>query len=171
VAASGVTAGAVVWGKAAQPVADPVIRLFVVSDVDMTNVREVRTASQAGYARRLSVLRDIVIQVQAETINVATAADALAVAGDARLGLELQAAQAELSAVGVHSIALRGPSVDRTFKRGEHLIAARSFDILFRAEFHRDDPDAVGVIEHVKVGGTVYAPAEIEIPETTYDRG
>lgn len=166
VSASGLHDKAVVWGNAGQPVADPIIRLFVTSDLDVVPTREVLTRVGADYSRGVSMIREWTVQVRAETVNHVTANDALAVLGQTRLGIELQAAKAILTAAGVVLVKRVGPALDLAFEHGDVLIAARVVEYVFRAVFNRDDPTGVGTIEHAQVSGDVENPT-IAIPEQT----
>lgn len=166
VAASGLDTAAVVWGNAGQPISDPVIRLFVSSDVDIVPTREVLTAAGSDYTRAVSTIREWTVQVRAETVATATSSDALNVSGQIRLGMHLQAAQALLAAQGVVLVRRAGPSVDLAFEHGDLLIAARTFDYVFRAVFNLDDPTGIGTIEHAEVGGALTNPA-VTIPDET----
>jgi hypothetical protein len=170
VAASEQPAGAVVWDKSGLPIADPVVRLSVTSAVDLTEPREVRTEREAGdYAVALSVLRDVAVQIRCESVHAATVADAQNLASWIALGLQMQEVQVALHAAGIALIDSTG-NTDLSYWDADRLIYARTFDALFRAEFERSDPTALGVLEHVKISGEVDAPPAIAIPEETISR-
>ena len=170
VSASGLPDGAVVWGNAGQPIADPVVRLFLSSVRSPVDVREVRTENEDGtYDVALSKIAECTVQVRTETVAHATAADALAAADYLSLGLRLQAVNAALLTAGVVFVDTLD-AVDLAFESGDLRIAARAFDALFRIEVGRTDPTPLGVIEHVKISGEVETPPTVDIPEETIDR-
>lgn len=172
VSASGVVSDAVVWGNAGQPIANPVVRLFVTSAKSAVGeARLVQVENEDGdYNLTASIVTDVTVQVRTETVDNATAADALQVAEYTKLGFALQAPDALLAAQAVVQVDQGGECFDVSFIDGDRMLAARTFDWRLRFGLTRTDPTPRGTIEHVKVSGTIDVPPEVTIPEETLSR-
>ncbi|MFA4972198.1 MAG: hypothetical protein WC683_06265 [bacterium] len=154
--ASGITSSAVVWGQAGQPVADPLVRLFVRRVTDVVPSREVFVDE----ARSLSVMREWDVDVRIETISAGVSGDAVDRAGSLMLGLDLLAVREVLAAAELILVAAKSIG-DVSFRSGDRLVYAVLFELRFRGVFDRADPTPLGWIEHVGLDG------DLENPTTT----
>lgn len=162
VAASGLDAAAVVWTERGETVADPLVVLTVISDVRTVPVREVLTAADDSYTRKLSTMRDVAVQIRVDSVR----GDALEIANTIALGLGLQAPRALLEAVC--AVVDDGPMRDLQYRDRGVKIQARAFELFLRITLEASDPTAVGTIGTVKVQGTpITLPPIVTLTEDT----
>lgn len=166
VAASGLHEQAVVWSQDGATVADPSVVLTVISDLRTNDVpvRDVLVASGDDYARTLSTMRDVAIQVRVESIR----ADAVGLADEILLKLGLAAPRALLEAEC--AVIDDGPLVDLRYRAQGNAIQARAFELFTRIVLEFADPTPVGTIGTVQVQGSpVDLPSEVDLAEDTID--
>lgn len=162
VSASGLDDAAVVWSQGGSPCADPLVVLSVISDIRTVPVREVLEIDGDDYARSLSTMRDVAVQVRVESIR----ADAVGLANEILLKLGLQTPRAILTAQCVYVD--DGPMTELRYRAHDLWIQARAFEIFLRIVLEAADPVDVGTIGTVEVqGDSVDLPPEISIAEDT----
>jgi hypothetical protein len=168
VEASGLHDKAVVWGRgdlpnAGETAADPLVVLTVISNVRFAPVRTVLGEDGDDYTRAVSDIRDVAVQVRVDSIR----GDALALADDMLLGLELQGPRETLEAECT-VIDTKPPAGDLTYSFKGLKLRARAFELFLRIVLEKSDPTGVGTIGTVKVqGDPIDVPPEITLPEET----
>lgn len=161
-AASGAHDAAVIWDRAAGVVADPVVKLAVISDVAAAPERVVLLPDGLDYTRGISQQREIQVQIKIETLNDLHIDDALDLVERTRMGLHLTAPKALLEGALVRTTGVRW----HLYRVTGCLVHAWSFDATMRVEQYLADPAGQGSIETVGVAGETSEPT-IYIPEVT----
>ena len=144
----------VVWGQAIGVVADPIVKLELISNVEEIPVR-VELSGSGDLVQSLHQYRILTMQIKAETVNGDLVSDASDLANTMAMGLWRTGARAALKpAVLVET----GPVQSGYYRTDERIVHAWFFEAKLRAEMTLTDPTTVGVIERVESAGTTADP-------------